>query len=119
MDILAELPAKLHSMHDSVSNLPPMDSSTVSALLQLQMSDPGKRQWESNKTGYLNWAVNQLLAKSKRDEGSAAAVNDMKRFAEIGQTEDLKKAIEAAEGVRADLDRVEDRPIDDSMDTSS
>lgn len=48
-------------------------------------------------------------------------MDDMeKRFLEVGQTEDLKRAFEAAEGVRADLDRVGDHnpPNEDSMDTS-
>lgn len=32
------------------------------------MQEPGKRMWETSKTGYVNWAVGQLVARTRARE---------------------------------------------------
>ena len=48
-------------MYQSMVSLPPLDPDANS---MPQATEPGKRQWETNKTGYASWAVGQLLTKT-------------------------------------------------------
>ncbi|KDQ53724.1 hypothetical protein JAAARDRAFT_161413 [Jaapia argillacea MUCL 33604] len=103
MDTLSTLPEQFLTMFESVSTLPPLDpsSDSVSALSQLRLSDPGKRQWETNKTGYFYWAVEQLLARSREKAGQkgSASVGEAALAAyDVGQVEDVKAALEAVSG---------------------
>jgi kinetochore protein Mis12/MTW1 len=107
LDVLGTLPQKLNTMYASMSTLPPLDATT--ALSQIHFTDPGKRQWETSKTGYLNWAVGQLLEKAKEEggpsgslgvDGLAAKVND------VGPAGQLRAAAEATDDVNSDLDAV-------------
>lgn len=84
-------------MYDSISNLPPHDPASFT----LPLPDPGKRPWETSKTGYLKWAVGQLLvregvgAKGDRDP----AVGKVVEVAEgVGKAEDVKAASQLADG---------------------
>ncbi|PBL00956.1 Mis12-domain-containing protein [Armillaria gallica] len=104
LDVSAALPRKLMAMHSAVSNLPPMDPETIAALAQFQETDSGKRQWETSKTGYLNWAVGQLLSRSKAREGGGEVEGMTEQAAEIGQAEQLRQAFEITHGVRNDLE---------------
>lgn len=84
-------------MHENISGLAPLDASTVAMMSQFQMSDVGKRQWETSKAGYLKWAVNQLMARARGAGEDSSSVHEMRRNAEeLGQAEDLKSAEEAA-----------------------
>ncbi|KAG6917760.1 hypothetical protein DXG01_001165 [Tephrocybe rancida] len=104
LDIMGTLPTKVVAMYNAVAALPPLDTSTVATLSH----DPGKRQWESSTTGYKNWAVAQLLdrAESGGPEGRSVVDTLMARVHEVGRTEQLRTAVEAMGGVRADLDAV-------------
>jgi kinetochore protein Mis12/MTW1 len=61
------------------------------------LTDPGKRQWERSKTGYRNWAVDQLVARVRRQDGSAGvtAANEL-----VTQVDDIA----TAENMKATLD---------------
>ncbi|KAF8869230.1 hypothetical protein BD779DRAFT_1740220 [Infundibulicybe gibba] len=63
-----DLPEKFFSMYQSLSSAPELDPATMATLVQLRMSEPGKRQWETNKTGYYNWALTQVV-KNKNGQG--------------------------------------------------
>ncbi|KAK0465218.1 Mis12 protein-domain-containing protein [Desarmillaria tabescens] len=104
LDVSAALPRKLMEMHSAVSNLPPIDPETIAALAQFQETDSGKRQWETSKSGYLNWAVSQLLSRSKTREGGGEVEGITEQAAEIGQAEQLRQAFEITNGVREDLE---------------
>jgi kinetochore protein Mis12/MTW1 len=110
MDVLGAIPPKLIALRGSVSALRPPDASVVAALTQFQLADPGKRQWETSKTGYLNWAVGQLLAKAREDgiagEGSSAVDILNASVGEVGQADQLRVAFEVMEGVQPDLETV-------------
>ncbi|OCH84966.1 Mis12-domain-containing protein [Obba rivulosa] len=56
LQTLLSLPASFHAMHTAVASLPPIDPAAT-APEHLAAPEPGKRQWETSKTGYLNWAV--------------------------------------------------------------
>lgn len=96
-------------MYGSVSTLPPLDPATIASLTQIQLTDPGKRQWETNKTGYVNWAISQLLAKAKEDGGIAGASSvDVQRAKvdEVGSAAQLRAAFEAMASTKDDLKTV-------------
>ncbi|KAF8645732.1 hypothetical protein AX16_007600 [Volvariella volvacea WC 439] len=95
---LEVLPTVLHQYRDmweTLSTLPTFDATTVAALSQLRMTDPGKRLWETNKTGYFNWAVEQLMTKSRGLKGDVDAVSAQVKA--IGSSSMLRRA-EGSEG---------------------
>lgn len=99
---LAAIPSSLNAMYDAVSSLPPIDP----ALVAILPSEPGKRDWETSKAGYLNWAKAQLLSRAKVDEGvqGSSAVDEMvTNMVEIGQADQLRKAVQTTESVRTGL----------------
>lgn len=93
-----ELPPKFVEMYDLISSLPPLDvQSTVN------LTEPGKRQWETNKTGYVNWALRQLLAKGMVGESDGRASVDKldADAAEIATSEELQlHSVDAESGRR-------------------
>ncbi|KAH9930420.1 Mis12 protein-domain-containing protein [Epithele typhae] len=110
METLLSLPASLQSMHASVSALPPLDPASLEPTHPV--TEPGKRPWETSQTGYLAWAVEQLMEHAKeraREEGgNREARGSAKVFGEgraevaaaaaraygVGSAEDLKASIE-------------------------
>lgn len=104
----ASAPQNLLALYASVSSLPASDPEMPTTLAQLQLADPGKQKWETSKVGYLNWAVEQLLARREHDEENTTADRGemARRESEIGTTEQLKqmlKAFELADGMRKSL----------------
>ncbi|KAF9073892.1 Mis12 protein-domain-containing protein [Rhodocollybia butyracea] len=100
---LAEIPAQLNAMYNAVSKLPPLDPALVATL---PPPEDGKPEWETSKAGYLNWATAQLLARARADEGvqGSSAVDDMIRnITEIGQADELRRAVDITESVRTGL----------------
>ncbi|KAF8061809.1 Mis12-domain-containing protein [Lyophyllum atratum] len=105
LDVFAALPSKVISMYTAVSALPPLDPSTLASLSH---HEPGKRPWETSATGYKNWAVAQLLRKAESGAAGGQSVVDtlMEKVGEVGRAEQLRKAVEAMDGVRMDLGAV-------------
>ena len=102
MQTLLALPAELEAMYAGVTSLPTLDSSAA-ALDLSSAAVPGKRGWETSKTGYENWAVEQLMERAKESargepgeggndfgEGRAEVAAAVGRVAEVGRVEDLK-----------------------------
>ncbi|KAF8958863.1 Mis12 protein-domain-containing protein [Flammula alnicola] len=106
LDILHDLPPKFLEMYKTISSLPPLDISP-----SVDLTEPGKRQWETNKTGYMNWALGRLLVKGEVGEGVGhGAVDKVDRAAaEIGTGEELRRALDAVGTVKRELDAVEGR----------
>ncbi|EPQ53771.1 hypothetical protein GLOTRDRAFT_122273 [Gloeophyllum trabeum ATCC 11539] len=100
---LSSLPSTFMRMYDSVSQLPPIDhaSETAVALTQLRLSDPGKRQWETNRTGYFNWAVEQLMARA-REQGATAVDKAEEEAGRVGSVEDVRALLEELGETRED-----------------
>lgn len=74
-------------MYKTLSSLPPLEPSFSS----VDLMEPGKRQWEPSKSGYLNWAVGRLLAKGE-------AIDKVENSTlEIGSGEDLRRALHAVD----------------------
>jgi kinetochore protein Mis12/MTW1 len=55
-------------LYAAVSTLPPHPHLT-NADVHIPGLDPGKRQWEVGKAGYLNWASTQLVQHAQRASG--------------------------------------------------
>ncbi|GBE89277.1 Centromere protein [Sparassis crispa] len=119
LQALLSLSDEFHAMYTSVAGLPSLDPSLTAA--EQAIAEPGKRPWETSKTGYLNWAVEQLMARAKRSvkggegefgRGSAAAADAYG----VGSADDVKEALEtvAGAGAVAELGRREGQ---DEMDT--
>lgn len=93
---LLQLPKEFLATYDVVSSLPPYDPSAASQLA-LPLVEPGKRPWETNKTGYMNWAVLQLVSRAKGG-GQAAGGSAVSTVAEatsrVGKVEDIKALLE-------------------------
>jgi len=83
-------------MYGYVSTLPPHDPESF----QLPLPDPGKRPWETSKTGYLNWAVGQLLVRGGGTSGKGSSVvgKVVESAYDVGKSENVKAALEAAGG---------------------
>ncbi|KAI0646680.1 Mis12-domain-containing protein [Trametes meyenii] len=104
MQALLSLPDEFLVMFDAVASLPPLDPS--SAVLEPGVvPEPGKRPWETSKTGYLNWAVEQLMQRAKEKakgeaggsvfgEGSSAVGATAAAAYEIGSAQDVKALLE-------------------------
>ncbi|THU91635.1 Mis12-domain-containing protein [Dendrothele bispora CBS 962.96] len=103
MDVLARLPPQLLAMHEALTNLPPLGPETIAALTQIPMTEPGKRQWETSKAGYLNWAVNQLLQRSNKSGVSTTVAELSRDVAEVGSAIQMREACEKADLMRNDL----------------
>lgn len=85
------LPASFTDMYTAVSDLPPHDHP------QLSPPDLAKRPWETSKTGYLNWARDQLVANAREGEAreSSTAVGALVAGAyDVASVQDVKRALE-------------------------
>ncbi|KAI9061573.1 Mis12-domain-containing protein [Trametes sanguinea] len=120
MQTLLSLPAEFQTMYEAVASLPPLDSSSA-VLDPGVVPEPGKRPWETSKTGYLNWAVEQLMQrakeKAKREqpgvsgggfgEGSSAVSAAAASAYEVGSAEDIKALLERVGGASPPVDRMD------------
>ena len=91
-------------MHESASSLSPTDSSSF----PITLVDPGKRQWETSKTGYVNWAVTQLVERTKEEDGRSTGKGSSTIHAlsvkveEIGSADKLRRVVESQSSASAD-----------------
>ncbi|EIW51575.1 Mis12-domain-containing protein [Trametes versicolor FP-101664 SS1] len=122
MQALLALPSEFEMMFDSVASLPPPNPSDA-ALDPGAVPEPGKRPWETSKTGYLNWAVEQLMQRAKEraksepagnafGEGSSAVSAATAAAYEVGSAQDVRALLERMGG------SVEGGKDADQMDTS-
>lgn len=127
MQALLSLPNEFLSMFDAIASLPPLDPS--SAVLDPGAApEPGKRPWETSKTGYLNWAVEQLMQRAKEKaknepggsafgEGSSAVSAAAAAAYDVGSAQDVKALLEQIGGERS-LPDSSSREEAERMDTS-
>lgn len=87
-------------MYKTVSSLPPLEPSFG----LVDLTESGKRQWETSKSGYVNWAVGRMLEKSDAEGRGVDKVENL--ASEIGREEDLKSARRAVGIVKDRLDTV-------------
>ena len=78
-------------------------------------TEPGKRPWETSKTGYVNWAVDQLMQRAKEKakgeagegaafaEGSSAVGATAAMAYDVGRAEDVKAILGQIVGEGADV----------------
>lgn len=87
--------------YETISSLPPYDPSAATQLAA-PLAEPGKRPWETSKTGYMNWAVLQLVSRAKgggQAPGASAVSTVADTAARVGKVEDIKALLELASGV--------------------
>ncbi|RDB18639.1 Centromere protein mis12 [Hypsizygus marmoreus] len=111
LDVFGALPSKHLAMFTAVSTLPPLDASTIASLSQAPLADPSKRPWETSKTGYLNWAVGQLMDRTGAEgTGGGRAVVDAlaERVGDVGEADQLRRVVEMIDGVKKDLRSADD-----------
>ena len=82
-------------MYQTVSSLPPPNVQPP-----VDFTESGKRQWETNKTGYVNWALQQLLARSKVGQiGGQMSVDGLDAAAaKIATADELQQALHSVDG---------------------
>lgn len=103
LDLLGTLPQKLTDIYQSASSLSPMDSSVPITLV-----DPGKQPWETSKTGYANWAVGQLVKRTKMGPGEPSEKGNSRfdvlsaKVQEIGDADELRGLVSVSENVDAE-----------------
>lgn len=94
---LSTLPPSVLALFESAASLPHIDGAATTATLP----DPSKRLWETGRTGYVNWAVQQLIAKAKEAApvpgGSTAVSNAVEQTERVGDTEDIKAVTEVVQ----------------------
>lgn len=110
MQSLLTLSDDFLAMYDAVTSLPPHDPSSAVEQLAMPLPEPGKRLWETNKTGYMNWAIEQLLTRTKeRDQGtsSSAVGTVVAATSSVGRAEDVKATVQSLTSSSPD-----ERPMD-------
>ena len=70
LQTLRALAKDTDELHATVSALPPHPHLT-NADMHIPGFEPGKRQWELGKAGYLNWASAQLAQQAQRATGGS------------------------------------------------
>jgi hypothetical protein len=87
-------------MYRTMTSLPRPE--TLPATVDL--SEPGKQQWETNKTGYMNWVLGRLLTKAAVKEGMGHEEVDKVDLAasEVGSREELWRALDAVGAMKRD-----------------
>lgn len=101
---LQTLPNLLPKMHEALTKLPPLDDATLKFLASCAGNHPGQRPWETSKTGYLNWAVAQLMNRAKEKELVKGSVDNMVEQAnQVGTSDDLRDALDVVEAARESL----------------
>ncbi|CAA7257440.1 unnamed protein product [Cyclocybe aegerita] len=116
LETLHELPPRFVEMYNTLSSLPPLDTPA-----SVDTTEPGKRPWETSKTGYMNWALGRLLTKgADQDEGAGhLAVDKLDKAASIvGTSEELRRALDSVEVLKRRLDHAPERDDDSRMDES-
>lgn len=94
--VLTEMPSKLMSMYSAVSSLPASSNPEGTAeedakaltQLKMQLSDPGRRAWETSRAGYVNWAIGRLKSRVSETGGgrNGGSMED-----EIARVDHLRK----------------------------
>lgn len=69
--------------------------------IPITLVEPGKRKWETSKTGYMNWAVEQLVERTKQEDGKPSGKGSSKfdilsaKVEDIGSADGLRGMVEA------------------------
>lgn len=120
LQAMLALPPEFLAMYLSISALPPPNESIDTEPLSVAAPEPGKRPWETSRTGYVNWAIEQLLARTKArkygTDGDDATPGEASSV--VGQMAAAAHGIATAENMKAALDEIVDSKNNaHSMDT--
>lgn len=101
-------------MYTTVSSLPPLEVSPT-----VDLTEPGKRQWETSHSGYVNWALSRLLVRTGEGTGHGAVDKMDSAAARIGDGEALRRALHEVDTVHRDLASMQhQQPLDEPEDDS-
>ncbi|EJD54670.1 hypothetical protein AURDEDRAFT_179772 [Auricularia subglabra TFB-10046 SS5] len=106
---LDKLPSDIAQLLSTLHSLP----STEQSLQSAQQGAGGPRAWEASKAGYVQWAVNKVLERTRAgEEGVATALERAER---IASRADMKEALEVTTGKPVHEGSVGVVPGDDRM----
>ncbi|KAF9527645.1 Mis12 protein-domain-containing protein [Crepidotus variabilis] len=102
----ASLPPNLQALYESMSSLPALSSISSKFSPTSGQTEPGRRPWESTKSGYMNWALGRLLSRggnsTPADEEKSSPVDRLDVSTDaIGRVSDLQRAAEEVEKRRS------------------
>lgn len=127
---LTTLPPQITTLFETAAALPHMDG--LGGALQMPVSDPSKRPWETGDVGYTNWAVQQMVmgwkgngagigsgngegeeAAGRGDGASATLLSAEERTGKVGSVDEVKALL-------SDLEENREKEGDkgDEMDTT-
>lgn len=86
LQTLRALAKDTDELHATVSALPPHPHLT-NADMNIPGLEPGKRQWEVGKAGYLNWASAQLAQQTQRATGGSVTLDAQETIAGTSKQE--------------------------------
>ena len=90
-------------MYRTMSSLPRPEALTAI----VDLSGSGKQQWGTNKTGYMNWVLGQLLTKGAIKEGMGHDHEKVDKVdlaaSEVGTRDELWRALDAVGAMKRDL----------------
>jgi kinetochore protein Mis12/MTW1 len=95
LQTLRALAKDTDGLHATVSALPPHPHLT-NADMHIPGVEPGKRQWEVGKAGYLNWASAQLAQEAQRATGGSVALDAREMIAATSK-EEIAAALDGIE----------------------
>ncbi|KAI0784038.1 Mis12 protein-domain-containing protein, partial [Abortiporus biennis] len=92
LETLTTLPNKFASLYAAIQSLPPLDPTPSSVTNSSQsLMESGKRPWEVSKSGYLSWAIGELIHRSRQRENQQQGVQ--------GGSWEVSRLVESIEGV--------------------
>ena len=86
LQTLRTLAKDTDELHATVSALPPHPHLT-NADVHIPGLEPGKRQWEVGKAGYLNWASAQLAQQAQRATSGSVVQDGQEMIAATSKSE--------------------------------
>ena len=86
LQTLGALAKDTDELYATVSTLPPPPHPT-NADVHIPGLEPGKRQWEVGKAGYLNWASAQLVQQAQRASGEPVVLGAQETIAAASKEE--------------------------------
>jgi kinetochore protein Mis12/MTW1 len=86
LQTLGVLAKDTDELYAAVSTLPPYPQPT-DADVHISGIEPGKRQWEVGKAGYLNWASAQLVQQAQRSSSGPVVLDAQETIAATSKEE--------------------------------
>ncbi|KZV91281.1 hypothetical protein EXIGLDRAFT_770076 [Exidia glandulosa HHB12029] len=91
---LDKLPENIHKLHATLHTLP----STEQTLQTAQQLSGGPRAWEASKAGYVQWAVNKVLERTRAGDEGLDVDTALERARKVASAQEVRAAVERLGG---------------------